>query len=568
MMTLQQKIICIENRRQTIPLAGPATESVSIVSPPPDIKDLGKPVKTDKGWIIEVEAGSRRLTYSPLKVSVEEKGAKTEHSIPSRIFGTREHFLCFTTTTNFHWGHDPGRVAEMEAIGEDWTALFGDPLCFHGHAYSSSRFFAEGVHSKGFPMTWLLDGEVAKAGASEISRWHQTHGDDVGLLPASYFFEGTVNYNTTKTLDQTTAALQATHDAVCRTFAAAGWPLQTQILGVDQWVGSLGTNWIKAAARLGLRGVWGICHDHETCDTSVYHEGAPWEPYRMQPDNFRYPSNDPAHLWAFPWTSRDLCNSFLHYPGSSVWFSTDPDDIKGCAIMDNQPDYWNRLLENHRRSLPHSDFICTVIHNEDHDAHRVWSQNYILNFLDQLPKDSVVPATLQEVLLWLDIRYADGSHPSQLIESADPLTCHDAIHKSLSENQWVKDNWKPHGYWKSKNGHNPSVICSYSQSSRWYAVENEPLPRQYIDYTRPVEFSETGVSPKAKLPTLTGWKETLSSDGKELTVEFSSDIPFTKLPLVFWGKTNVQTDIQTRTSNIVFHDVMAGPNSLRLKLKP
>ena len=125
----------------------------------------------------------------------------------------------------------------------------------------------------------------------------------------AYFSANPVNYNTGKTLDETVAVPAATQTTVQRAFAAHGWPLLTSILGVDAWVGSPGTHWIQAAAHVGLRGVFGICFDHETCDTSAYHEGAPWECYRMQPDNFRYPSSNPTDLWAFPWTMRDLCNS-------------------------------------------------------------------------------------------------------------------------------------------------------------------------------------------------------------------------------------------------------------------
>ena len=567
-ITLQQKIVCLENRRQWIPLAGPEAEELMVLTWPADIVPIGRPVRKDQGWLVEVEAHDRRLAYAPVRVRASQHGQRVECDIPSRIFADKELFLCFATTSNFHWGHDPSMVGELEAAGskEGWPDAYGDPLRFHGHAYPSSRYFAEGVHAQGFPMTWMIDGDVARAGATEITRFHQQHGDDVALLPSSYFFGNPVNYNTEKTLDETIAVLDATRTAVQRAFAAQGWPLQASILGVDSWVGAAGTHWIQAAAKAGMRGVFGICFDHETCDTSTYHEGAPWECYRMQSGNFRYPSDNPADLWAFPWTLRDMCNSFLHYPQASVWFSTDPDDIKGCQIMENQPDYWNLLVDNHLKSLAHSDFGCLVIHNEDHDAHRVWSQNYIRNFLEKLPRDTVVPATFHEVQLWLDLRYADGSHPKLLIEADDPLRCHDAVHAFLSTNQWSKERWNPGSDWKTKDGRNPTVVCAYDLEARWFAVEGEPVPRQYIAYTKPVAFAETGTSPKERIPVLSDWQEAIAADGNSLTVTFRANIAFLRLPLLWWNRPELQAERKTRTASIVVGDIHAGENRITVRI--
>lgn len=558
---VEQKIVALDNREQVVPLAGADADAVRVELAPADLA-FGMPVRGARGWEAPVRAGTRRLAHAPVRLALTAGGVTHTVDIPSRIFGDREGFLCMATTSNFHWGHHPGRVAEMEALGKGWPDLMRDPLIDHGHAYPSARYFAEGVHACGLPMTWILDGMVAEAGAAEIARWHQTHGDDVGLLPPSFFFKNPINYNTERTPEETLAVLDATRERVQRAFAGAGWLMAPAFAGVDQWVGSLGTHWLQSAAAIGLRGVWGICHDHVTCDGSVHHEGAPWEPYRMRPDNFRYPSTDANHLWAFPWTARDLCNSFLHYPGASVWFSTDPDDITGISITPNQHDYWDRMLRDHVASLAHSDFFCFVMHNEDHDAHRERSRNYIMGFLKRLPRE-VVPATLHEVLLWLELRYPDGTHPTQLVEARDPLTCHDAIDAFLRGSPYTRDAWKPEAYWKTCGGHNPTVICAYDAASRWYAVEGERLPRQFIDYTAPSAFRETGESPKAALPTLTDWTET--EDGPNLRVTFHADRAFPRLPLIWWDRPELRGDRATSRTRIVVADVRAGANIIHVR---
>lgn len=551
-MSLLQKVILVADGEHDVLIADRDVAALEVVSLPADIALVARPERTEAGWRVRLRAAARRLDYRLAVMRVDGVEAR----VPTRIFGAKELFLCVTTTSNFHWGHSPQRVAEMEARGGGWWDLQGDPVVFNGHAYPSSRFMAAGAHQFGLPVTWLIDGNVAETAHAEIAGWHFAHGDDVGILPSSYFFHNAVNYNTDRSATEAQAVWETTRGRIQRALAQSGWRMWPVVGGVDQWVGSLGSNWIAAGAAAGLRAFWGICHDHETCDGSVYHEGAPWEPYRINPANFRYPDPAGNGPWAFPWTARDLCNSFLEYPGASCVYSTDPDDITGGGILANQPDYWDRLVRAHLDSLPHSDFSCLVIHNEDHDAHRLASEAYLEQFYARLPAE-VAPATLEEVRQWLELRFPPGTHPSQLLEIPDPLTCHDAV--AAKRISYPRATWSPPAHWKSVAGHNPTVLCYYGADARWVVVEAERVPRQYIDYTAPARFQETGASPKTPVPQLTDWRET--GDGR---VRFVANREFRRLPIVWWDRPDVRGHRQTQRARIVFADVVRGHNEIIL----
>jgi len=209
-IALLQKIICLADRTNRVRLAFPPVTSLTILSIPEDLSVSGVPQRAADGWYLDIVAGPRRTSYRPLVLVAEQDGVRVTMNVPTRIFADKECFFCLTTTTNFHWGFAPDRMQVLDAMANpEWDGvIMGDPLSFHGHDYASSRYMAEGGHRYHLPMTWLMDGSTAEVGAAEIARWHQTYGDDVGVLPSSYFFKNPVNYNTTKTQAETTAVLQ------------------------------------------------------------------------------------------------------------------------------------------------------------------------------------------------------------------------------------------------------------------------------------------------------------------------------------------------------------------------
>lgn len=557
MNKLPQKLIFLAGETRTVKLSIEAAH-VAVISCPDNLVLVRPPAPVSDGWNLEFRATERRANeYGRIEVRVTASNGEFTAQILSRVLGRKEFFFCVVTTCNTHWGFDPSRVCLCDVDGvEDFSACSGDPLVFHGHAFSSSRYMATAAHQFNLPMTWLIDHTVAKDHGKELKRFHDQFGDDAGVLPSSYFFDNPVNYNLDRSLEDAVGVLQGTIAGIQRELGDSGWVPDIKVGGIDQWVGGLGNRWIEAARRVGLRGLWGTAFDHVTCDTSMFHEGLPWDVYRMSKENFRYPSGNASDPWGFPWTTRDLVNSFHEYPGSSVFYSTDPDDIRGCGIMNNQPDYWDLLLAGLLENFEHNQSTCFVIHNEDHDAHRVWSQNYLLQFFSRLPS-GIVKATLDEVTQWLDLCYLDGQHPRQALELQDPLRCHDAVFKARAPRGFV-----PHSKWKTKGGVNPGVVVFYDASSRWMASEGAHLPEQLIDYSLRVEFQETGVSPKVELPRISSWKELVSKTdtGLHIEVTFESDRAMKNLPLIFWGAVAPRGSQRMKNASVIWTDVNEGCN--------
>ena len=154
-----------------------------------------------------------------------------------------------------------------------------------------------------------------------------------------------------------------------------------------------------------------------------------------------------------------------------------------------------------------------------------------------------------------------------MLELSDPLTCHDAVAASLRANPWIKE-YAPPAHWKTVDGHNPAVLCYYDATCRWFAVQGERIPRQYIDYTAANTFTETGTSPKAHLPRISDWRETRRTvDGKTVfRVTFTADCAFSRLPLIWWGKSEIPAALATAHCRVLLADVLPGENRIEVAL--
>ncbi|MEM6822573.1 MAG: hypothetical protein AAF558_11605 [Verrucomicrobiota bacterium] len=557
-MEVLQKIILLEGEPREVTFRGEDLKAITIKQCPSDVQIVSNPEKTNGVWRLVLKASKRRLSYQSIHFEISEGNRIYDVEIPTRIFCRNEFFLCVVTTSNFHWGYRPEKTTPV------WA---GDPLIYHGHGYRWSKYMAEGAHRFEIPMTWLIDGEVAKTGAPEITKWHYRYGDDVGVLPTSYFHHNAINYNTDRDISDAQKVLEATLESLAMAFSQEGFFFRPQVGGVDQWIGGVGSQWIEVIRCAGLRSVWGMCFDHETCDTSMYHEGCPWDAYRMRPSNFRYPTTDKQAIWGLPWTSRDLVNSLLEYPGASTSYSTDPDDIKYCGILDHQEDYWNRIIESQFQNRDACSANCFIVHNEDHDAHREFAQQYLINFYRSLNPD-IVPSTLEEVTQWLDLKFDQDRHPYQLMQMEDPITCHDAVVDYRNRGERGGLTFTPPDTWKSVDGHNPSVACYYDESCRWAAREGERTPFQYINYTSDTHFEETGCSSKEELPAISEFSESIEKQGDEfvLRIEFIASVSFSQLPMIWWDRPLLDTELKTRGLRVELCDVTKGWNSRTLRM--
>ncbi|MFH0794497.1 MAG: hypothetical protein V2A74_10755 [bacterium] len=411
--------------------------------------------------------------------------------VPCVVFRPVEFFVTLLISSNFHIGFDP------------LSYLFGDSpeardLDLRGHAYPKTRQLERLYHTRGIPITWLIDGPVAETAAEDLRRWHVEMGDDLAALPSSLFNHNCLNFNTDRTEAETRDLLLTTLEEV-----EAPFDFFTTIAGADQWVGSVGTNFTRAAYSLGLAGLWGVGFDHLTCDTSMFHRGCPWDVYKPDRENFRIPAAHSSRLWMFQWTTRDIINT-VHTPsrgpGGAVMFSTDPDDIRVCGIMAHQHDYWTRLLREYKNNLragekesplgPNDHFVFTL-HQEDHDCHFPEDADALRRFLDDI-KDEVTFATLEEVAAWLNLKYEAGDHPSQFLAVEDVLQCRSKLN-------FFAGVEPPHD-WPEDDKTYPPHIAFYDTKGMGFIQKPERLPRRFFHFASRHRTEETGSYPECPLP--------------------------------------------------------------------
>lgn len=383
--------------------------------------------------------------------------------LPAVGFREKEYFMCLVISSNYHIGMDP----EAYIIGPQPDGSVPEG---HGFEKVCRKLIDPYVRPHRLPVTWLIDEAVAICGKQRLTRWHTQYGDDYGIMPPSFIHYNAVNYNRTKTAEALTAYLKEEKDKVERQFET-----YTDLVGIDQFIGSVDDPFVKACEALDIRGLWGIGFDHFSCDTSMYHRGAPWDCYKPDCDNMRRPAPYGSRLWALQWTQRDLLNTFKTPTGNSgsVIFSSDVDDIRTAHIMEHQADYYNKMLAEYYNSvmeLPQNEFGLFLMHQEDHDTGFDDNNAYWGHFLDTLDTP-VTFATLPEVTAWLNLKYGERQHPTQVIVMRDVLTC-------KGEMQFIHGDVKKPEDW----GPYPPHVFYYDRNYQLVLRQGNPIPVRLMDY--------------------------------------------------------------------------------------
>ena len=431
------------------------------------------------------------------------------YEIPVAIFRDREFFVCLTISSNYHVGMDP----EAYVIGVQEGGRMPEG---HGFEKVCRTLVEPHIHALGLPVTWLIDGTVAFVGQQRLRRWHTEFYDDVGVMPPSYIHFNAVNYNQTMKEEELSAYLGA---EIARVEAQLGW--YTDVIGIDQFIGSVDNRFVAAAETLGLHGIWGMGYDHFACDTSMYHRGVPWDCFKLNASNVRIPARYPTDLWGFQWTQRDLINTLKTPTGASgaVIFSTDVDDIRCTGIMQAQPDYYNRLLTDYVKNFhtqADNDFGVFLVHQEDHDTGFEDNNAYWGHFLRNIT-EPVTYATINEITAWLNLKYPRDQHPSQYLLAHDVLTCQDQV-------QWINggvlrpDDWgvyPPHAFY-------------YDRDVFLTAVQGSRFPCRVFDYQENVPLSFGEIYPEKELPHATVLEESVVE--REYTARIRSDRACSQLP--------------------------------------
>lgn len=534
-MLFPQKLIGLIGKDTTLTIRSNRKLEVELVGCPHNLTPLTNYVQGEGK--IHLAFHTKGLSYLPQAIKLKVTDLETEEKrlvdVPSRAFGEKEFFVCLVQSSNIHYGWNPEPTEQYFRKSDDELVLFNDDSIGKDafvHALKLERIF----HKHHTPITWLLDDTVAFKAVDQLKKWHWQYGDDYGILPRSYFYHNARNYNTEISFEQTTEILSVLRDAILDIFSEANFPYYTRVLGVDQWVGSIGTNFVKAARQLELEGIWGMGYDHLSCDTSMFHRGSPWDAYRPNPENFRVPGFGHP-VWLLQWTTRDLLNTSYFTPNGATTFSTDADDIRSNRIHRYQDDYYARLLYEYKKNMAQNDFFVYLVHQEDHDSHIKESNQILENFVDQVHADNLF-ATLDEVVSWLNLKYQPEEHPWQLIEMEDPLTCH-AEMKRESQAGNIQPQFGNHVQWG--DGSNPTHIGYYGADAMWITRKPDVIPFIYYDYPSALEksFSETGELPLVSLPQLRTtqefWQKGKNND--KLFISFQSDRNFKNLPWILWN---------------------------------
>jgi hypothetical protein len=523
-----------------------------------------------------------------------------EVTVQVRTFTEKEFFVVFCLQANYHKGWDPSWLPQFypelangepgfvsrKRAGKVGPGVFGSSYMY---LYDDAEARAQGIsftplerifHDKHVPVTWLVDKPVAEKMAGKIKAWHEHHGDTYAVVPTSNFQDNAVNFNTQKTLDETKGLLKETLDGVASAFVQNDYPMYASVAGVDQWIGSVGTNFVHAAMALGLKGLWGMGWDHDRWDKNMYHRGAPWDAFKPSKHQFRIPAreNERFELFLFQWTVLDVVNT----TATRSVFSTDPDNMRINGITRQvKPHYMMELLYSYLKSMKYNDHFVFLVHQDDHDAHHEENNLFIKQFLDDLFEENlpgVTFATLEEVAQWLAIKYPDNEVPSHVLELDDPLD--PDIRKVIREkrNMSIRQVFDPADDRELELVFDehfplhklPPHIAFYDRSMMFLSSKPHRLPVQMWDYRLREQWgvAEEGQYPLAILPKITIIDES-TRDGYK--IKLVSNKFFSNLPWIVWDPSfkidpTIPRDIAVQTAHaaVFFINVQAGENTIDL----
>ncbi|HDS74484.1 MAG TPA: hypothetical protein ENN56_02990, partial [Firmicutes bacterium] len=281
-----QSIVGIVGKGATLVVRSTDSIRIEVLNAPDGMRPRTTEVTGAGEVSLELTARNRcESGITRIRVTNTNTNESEEVAIPTKVWGPRMSFVCLVQSSNVHIGWDPRPMAQYYRRDDDELVMYpGDSG--GNHAWVHARKLERVFHKHNTPITWLIDDAVAEEQATQIRDWHGRYGDAVAFLPRSFFYYNKRNYNLTSGTDELIDALRPQVRALESAFAGTDWPLYCRTMGADQWVGSPGTRFVEAADALGFEGLWGIGYDHDTCDTSMYHKGTPWDVYKPRQGNF------------------------------------------------------------------------------------------------------------------------------------------------------------------------------------------------------------------------------------------------------------------------------------------
>jgi hypothetical protein len=494
---------------------------------------------------VNIAADSGLLIFQPEKTGRGILTLKTKTgmlSIRLSVFSEKEAFLITALSCNYHTGWNPSLQNNLPhhlCCGSDKS----------GNAFVHVTRMERILHDCNLPITWFIDPPTAREQTDYFRNGCRQNGDEIAFMPSSFSHFNPVNYNIEKTYEETLELLRNGISSLEEIFQR-----RVTTVAIDQFIGSIGTNFTNAASALGMNALWGMGFDHYTCDTSMFHGGCPWNPYRPDITNFRTPGRNPRPIWIFQWTFRDLINT-VHVPGGAsgaVMFSTDVDDILCTSIARHQDDYYHRIASEFLKNKNFNDMLVTTIHQEDHDS---WTEDgcaYYERFFSSLP-EGFTPATMGEVAEWLDLKYPTPAESRQVLRLEDPLTCKDDVN-------FLHPDVKKPPDWPVGGAPYPPHIFYYDSDFQMVFLEKSHTPLRFIDYRKKYPVPEKGYYPHEVLPRITIHSFKISQDGISYDIDSDGDYP--DYPIAAWTDIKPPKDVILIPGGfITFLSLQKGNNS-------
>jgi len=205
---------------------------------------------------------------------------------------------------------------------------------------------AKVVHKHNIPVTWLMDPGSGGKMQSQINKWHQEFGDDVGMVWGHSHATPSANTN----------ALSS-HEAMRKLFPWSNVSLAASGLRSNELLAK-----VKKA---GFTGLWGSCWEQTEIDR-ITDRGAPWGLYYCADDCYKIPARVPGGVVSVEWTARDLCKSI--HSGAPTIYSSDPDDVGRTGICTGEDiEYWKGLFDNYIRNTANNTYVFFCQHQEAHE---------------------------------------------------------------------------------------------------------------------------------------------------------------------------------------------------------
>ncbi|HEX73387.1 MAG TPA: hypothetical protein ENN65_08745 [Candidatus Hydrogenedentes bacterium] len=379
----------------------------------------------------------------------------------------------------------------------------GGETCIHG-----MRRLAAALHPHGVKITWLLRAESAARAAEQLTEWHNTYGDDAGIVPPEPWAEAFG-----LSLEEKVARLGAVRDAVRRALPWAD-PVIT--------AGHTDPDMARVCNALGFEGIWGYCWEQIEVD-QITDRGGPWGLFYVDPTNRLRPAKQRSVV-ALEWTARDLLKSY--HSGNPCLYSTDPNDVaRGGLCAWDRIDYWRALADNYIRNARYNRQVFLVQHQEAHEMerHPGW-----FCYTDE---------DIHEAAVMLEAFVKHIRPHARMMTLAEAARAYRAANERTASSYMLWEDAaharpNPDYTWNTCPGPWPKTFFFYDCDAQMAFVDGQVQPRLLRNYRRPWDDVQFFAEPCIPRPKLVRNTQYVWSREIEIAVNSPAPMPY---GVALWG---------------------------------